>query len=44
METTRETLTKVPNSRLAEMVNSIEELDPVYFRPLLNWLRLDIIK
>ena len=46
METTRETLTKFPDSRLAEMVNSTKDeealwldLDPEYFRPLLNWLR-----
>ena len=48
-ETTRETLTKFPNSRLAEMVNSTFnsskddvlrlDLDPEYFRPVLNWLR-----
>ena len=46
METTRETLTKFPDSRLAEMVNSSKDdevffldLDPDYFRPVLNWLR-----
>ena len=47
LETTRETLTKLPDSRLAEMVNSTNklcdvlrlDLDPEYFRPLLNWLR-----
>ena len=47
LETTRETLTKFPDSRLAEMVNSTNklwdvlrlDLDPEYFRPLLNWLR-----
>ena len=48
MQTTRETLTKFPDSRLAEMVNSSKDdevlffdLDPEYFRPVLNWLRLD---
>ena len=47
-ETTRETLTKFPNSRLAEMVNSVNkddvlrlDRDPEYFRPILNWLRLE---
>lgn len=49
METTKETLTKFPNSRLAEMVNYTTsedvlclwlDLDPEYFRPILNWLRL----
>ena len=46
METTRETLTKFPDSKLAEMVNSTKDdevlrldLDPEYFRPVLNWLR-----
>ena len=46
METTQETLNKFPNSRLAELVNSTKEqetlrldLDPQYFRPILNWLR-----
>ena len=46
METTRETLTKFPNSRLTELVNSTKngkvlwlDLDPGYFRPILNWLR-----
>ena len=46
LETTRETLTKFPDSRLAEMVNSTKgdevlflDLDPDYFRPILNWLR-----
>ena len=46
METTRETLTKFPNSRLAELVNSTKDeevlwldQDPQYFRPILNWLR-----
>ena len=45
-ETTRETLTKFPGSRLAKMVNSIKEedvlrldMDPEYFRPVINWLR-----
>ena len=45
-ETTRETLTKFPDSQLAEMVNSTKDgyvlrldLDPEYFRPILNWLR-----
>ena len=45
-ETTRETLTKFPDSRLAKMVNSTKfadvlhlDLDPEYFRPVLNWLR-----
>ena len=46
-ETTRETLTKFPDSRLAEMVNSTKkeddvlrlDLDPEYFPPVLNWLR-----
>ena len=50
METTRETLTKYPDSRLAEMVNSTYkfsdvlrlDLDPEYFRPVLNWLRLKL--
>ena len=48
METTRETLNKFPGSLLAEMVNSTKEeealsldLDPEYFRPILNWLRLE---
>ena len=46
LETSRATLTKYPDSRLAEMVNSTkaEEVlqldhDPEYFRPVLNWLR-----
>ena len=46
METKREILTKFPNSRLADMVNSTKDeevlrldLDPEYFRPVLNWLR-----
>ena len=46
LETSRETLTKYPDSRLAEMVNSTKaeevlqlDLDPEYFRPVLNWLR-----
>ena len=45
VETKRETLTKFPDSRLAEMVNSTKkgvlrlDLDPEYFRPVLNWLR-----
>ena len=46
METTQETLSKFPNSRLAELVNSTKEqetlrldLDPQYFCPILNWLR-----
>ena len=46
-ETTRETLNKFPDSRLAEMVNSSKkdddvlrlDLDPNYFHPVLNWLR-----
>ena len=45
-ETTRETLTKLPDSQLAGMVNSSKDedvlrldLDPEYFRPVLNWLR-----
>ena len=48
METTRETLTKFPNSRLAELVNSTKDeedlwldQDPQYFRLILNWLRLE---
>ena len=48
LETARETLTKFPNSRLAVMVNSISkndvlrlDRDPEYFRPILNWLRLE---
>ena len=46
LETSRETLTKYPDSRLAELVNSTKDdevlrldLDPEYFRPVLNWLR-----
>ena len=46
IETTMETLTKFPDSQLAEMVNSSKnedvfrlDLDPEYFRPVLNWLR-----
>ena len=46
METKRETLTKFSDCRLADMVNSTKDeevlrldLDPEYFRPLLNWLR-----
>ena len=46
MKTTRGTLTKFPDSRLAEMVNSTKDdevlrldHDPEYFRPVLNWLR-----
>ena len=46
METTRETLTKFPNSRLAELVNSTKDeevlwldINPGYFRPILDWLR-----
>ena len=45
-ETNRATLTKFPNSRLAEMVKSLNkddvlrlDRDPEYFRPVLNWLR-----
>ena len=45
-ETTRETLTKFPDSQLAKMVKSNKnndalclDLDPEYFRPVLNWLR-----
>ena len=47
METTRETLTKFPGSRLAEMVNTTKEevlwldFNPEYFRPILDWLRLE---
>ena len=47
-ETTRETLTKFPDSQLAKMVESLKDeevlrldLDPEYFRPVLNWLRLE---
>ena len=46
LETSRATLTKYPDSRLAELVNSTKDdevlrldLDPDYFRPVLNWLR-----
>ena len=46
LETTRETLTKFPDSQLAEMVRNTKkgddlrlDLDPEYFRPILNWLR-----
>ena len=45
LETTRKTLTKFPDSQLAEMVNSTKDdvlrldLDPEYFRPVINWLR-----
>ena len=46
LETTRETLTKFPDSRLAEMINTSKkddvlrlDRDPEYFRPVLNWLR-----
>ena len=48
METTRETLTKFPDSRLAEMVNTTKEevlrldINPEYFRPILDWLRLEV--
>ena len=44
-ETTTETLTKFPHSRLAELVNSNKEdvlrldLDPESFRHVLNYLR-----
>ena len=44
-ETTTETLTKFPDSRLAELVNSNKEdvlrldLDPECFRHVLNYLR-----
>ena len=45
-ETTRETLTKFPDCRLAEMLNTSKtddvlrlDCDPEYFRPVLNWLR-----
>ena len=43
LKTTKETLTKFPNSRLAKMVNSTKsedvlwlDLDPDYFRPILK--------
>ena len=46
LEISKKTLTKYPDSRLAELVNSIEDedvlrldLDPEYFRPILNWIR-----
>ena len=47
-KTTRATLTQVPDSRLAEMVNATKaedvlcldlDLNPEYFRPILDWLR-----
>ena len=45
-ETTRETLTKFPDCHLTEMLNILKkhdvlrlDLDPEYFRPVLNWLR-----
>ena len=45
-ETTRETLTKFPDCRLAEIMNTSKkddvlrlDQDPEYFRPVLNWLR-----
>ena len=45
-ETWRTTLTKYPHSQLAVMANSIKnedvlclDLDPEYFRSVLNWLR-----
>lgn len=44
-ETTKETLVKFPDSKLAQMVsdNKVDvvhlDIDPVYFRAVLDWLR-----
>ena len=45
MEASKETLTKFPDSVLAKMVTTAEnnilqlDMDPEYFRVILNWLR-----
>ena len=47
-ETTRETLARFPGSKLAKMVSASLnnkdqvvrlDIDPLYFRPILGWLR-----